>query len=34
MSVSLDLHAPLAVLGHDVQVPLASGEKVGYAALD
>ncbi|MET8626901.1 aminotransferase class V-fold PLP-dependent enzyme [Kitasatospora sp. NPDC004669] len=26
--------APLAVLGHDVQVPLASGEKVGYAALD
>ncbi|GAA2225972.1 aminotransferase class V-fold PLP-dependent enzyme [Kitasatospora cystarginea] len=26
--------APLAVLGHDVQVPLVSGEKVGYAALD
>lgn len=26
--------APLAVLGRDVQVPLASGEKVGYAALD
>lgn len=34
MSLSTDLCAPLAVLGHDVQVPLATGEKVGYAALD
>ncbi|GAB2715944.1 aminotransferase class V-fold PLP-dependent enzyme [Kitasatospora kifunensis] len=34
MSTSLDLCAPLAVLGADVQVPLVSGEKVGYAALD
>ena len=34
MSLSTELCAPLAVLGHDVQVPLASGEKVGYAALD
>ncbi|MDH6139095.1 MULTISPECIES: aminotransferase class V-fold PLP-dependent enzyme [Kitasatospora] len=29
-----DCAAPLAVLGADVQVPLVSGEKVGYAALD
>ncbi|WP_329563506.1 aminotransferase class V-fold PLP-dependent enzyme [Kitasatospora sp. NBC_01266] len=34
MSTSVDLCAPLAVLGADVQVPLVSGEKVGYAALD
>ncbi|WP_030262972.1 aminotransferase class V-fold PLP-dependent enzyme [Streptomyces sp. NRRL B-24484] len=34
MSLSTDLCAPLAVLGHDVRVPLATGEKVGYAALD
>ncbi|MEV4616404.1 aminotransferase class V-fold PLP-dependent enzyme [Kitasatospora sp. NPDC049258] len=34
MTVSTDLCAPLAVLGHDVQVPLVSGEKVAYAALD
>jgi len=34
MTVSTDICAPLAVLGHDVQVPLASGDKVGYAALD
>ncbi|GAA2832478.1 aminotransferase class V-fold PLP-dependent enzyme [Kitasatospora paracochleata] len=34
MTVSTDVCAPLAVLGHDVQVPLASGEKVTYAALD
>ncbi|WP_327069548.1 aminotransferase class V-fold PLP-dependent enzyme [Kitasatospora sp. NBC_01250] len=34
MPSSLDLCAPLAVLGADVQVPLVSGEKVGYAALD
>ncbi|GAA2157308.1 aminotransferase class V-fold PLP-dependent enzyme [Kitasatospora kazusensis] len=34
MSVATDLCSPLAVLGHDVQVPLVSGEKVGYAALD
>ncbi|MDH6575096.1 aminotransferase class V-fold PLP-dependent enzyme [Kitasatospora sp. MAP5-34] len=34
MSVAADLRTPLAVLGHDVQVPLVSGEKVGYAALD
>lgn len=34
MSVATDLCAPLAVLGHDVQVPLVSGEKVTYAALD
>ncbi|WP_371482102.1 aminotransferase class V-fold PLP-dependent enzyme [Kitasatospora sp. NBC_00315] len=32
--ISTEICAPLAVLGHDVQVPLASGEKVGYAALD
>ncbi|GGV25561.1 aminotransferase [Kitasatospora herbaricolor] len=34
MSVTTDLCAPLAVLGHDVQVPLVNGEKVAYAALD
>ncbi|MEU9126750.1 aminotransferase class V-fold PLP-dependent enzyme [Kitasatospora sp. NPDC048540] len=39
MTLSTDLCAtglttPLAVLGHDVQVPLVSGEKVTYAALD
>ncbi|MER5638615.1 aminotransferase class V-fold PLP-dependent enzyme [Kitasatospora sp. NPDC002227] len=34
MSVSVDICAPLAVLGSDVQVPLVSGEKVAYAALD
>ncbi|MCX4749550.1 aminotransferase class V-fold PLP-dependent enzyme [Kitasatospora sp. NBC_01287] len=34
MSTSVDLCAPLAVLGADVQVPLVSGEKVAYAALD
>ena len=34
MSLSTEICAPLAVLGHDVQVPLATGEKVGYAALD
>lgn len=34
MSVATDLCAPLAVLGHDVEVPLVSGEKVTYAALD
>ncbi|WP_441246503.1 aminotransferase class V-fold PLP-dependent enzyme [Kitasatospora sp. McL0602] len=34
MSVATELCAPLAVLGHDVQVPLVSGEKVEYAALD
>ncbi|WP_035850140.1 aminotransferase class V-fold PLP-dependent enzyme [Kitasatospora azatica] len=32
--LSLAFRAPLAVLGADVQVPLVSGEKVGYAALD
>ncbi|MFD0278405.1 aminotransferase class V-fold PLP-dependent enzyme [Kitasatospora sp. NPDC127111] len=34
MSLSTEICAPLAVLGHDVEVPLASGAKVGYAALD
>ncbi|WP_354639755.1 aminotransferase class V-fold PLP-dependent enzyme [Kitasatospora camelliae] len=34
MSVSTEICAPLAVLGHDVRVPLATGEKVAYAALD
>ncbi|WP_371496628.1 aminotransferase class V-fold PLP-dependent enzyme [Kitasatospora sp. NBC_00374] len=34
MTVSTGLRAPLAVLGHDVQVPLVGGEKVTYAALD
>ncbi|MFD8479620.1 aminotransferase class V-fold PLP-dependent enzyme [Kitasatospora sp. NPDC059673] len=34
MSVTAEICAPLAVLGQDVEVPLASGEKVGYAALD
>jgi selenocysteine lyase/cysteine desulfurase len=34
MATSLDLCAPLPVLGSDVQVPLVGGEKVGYAALD
>ncbi|MFI5528114.1 aminotransferase class V-fold PLP-dependent enzyme [Kitasatospora sp. NPDC051853] len=34
MSVATFTCAPLPVLGHDVQVPLASGEKVTYAALD
>ena len=32
--ISTETCAPLAVLGHDVQVPLVSGEKVTYAALD
>ncbi|MCC9308743.1 aminotransferase class V-fold PLP-dependent enzyme [Kitasatospora sp. RB6PN24] len=32
--LTADCAAPLAVLGADVQVPLVSGEKVGYAALD
>ncbi|BAJ28004.1 MULTISPECIES: aminotransferase class V-fold PLP-dependent enzyme [Kitasatospora] len=34
MSVATEICEPLAVLGGDVEVPLASGEKVGYAALD
>ncbi|MFI1517751.1 aminotransferase class V-fold PLP-dependent enzyme [Kitasatospora cineracea] len=34
MSVVTEICEPLAVLGGDVEVPLASGEKVGYAALD
>ncbi|MDH6127263.1 aminotransferase class V-fold PLP-dependent enzyme [Kitasatospora sp. GP82] len=34
MPVATDTCAPLTVLGHDVQVPLVTGEKVGYAALD
>ncbi|MFB7123660.1 MULTISPECIES: aminotransferase class V-fold PLP-dependent enzyme [Streptomycetaceae] len=34
MSLATEIRTPLAVLGADVQVPLASGEKVGYAALD
>ncbi|MEU8514234.1 aminotransferase class V-fold PLP-dependent enzyme [Kitasatospora sp. NPDC048722] len=34
MSLATEICAPLAVLGHDVQVPLANGEKVGYAPLD
>ncbi|MFJ5231610.1 aminotransferase class V-fold PLP-dependent enzyme [Kitasatospora sp. NPDC088391] len=34
MSVTTEICEPLAVLGQDVEVPLASGEKVGYAALD
>ncbi|AUG76801.1 Putative cysteine desulfurase [Kitasatospora sp. MMS16-BH015] len=33
-STAVDICAPLAVLGREVEVPLASGEKVNYAALD
>ncbi|MGK4583712.1 aminotransferase class V-fold PLP-dependent enzyme [Kitasatospora sp. HPMI-4] len=33
-SATADVSVPLTVLGHDVQVPLVSGEKVTYAALD
>jgi selenocysteine lyase/cysteine desulfurase len=34
IELTTDCAAPLAVLGADVQVPLACGETVGYAALD
>lgn len=34
MSLDTLFHAPLPVLGSGVEVPLVSGEKVGYAALD
>ncbi len=34
MSLSTTVCGPLAVLGADVEVPLVSGEKVTYAALD